>query len=96
MKNFNRCDQKADCEDQSDEASCQIVHLNPEQYLKVSVSLKNSFAGTYLHMTIRRIIQDKAPPPLEIGSNVKIFVNVDIKRVLSISEVTQHAMSRPG
>ena len=29
-----RCDQKADCDDQSDEASCQIVHLNPEQYLK--------------------------------------------------------------
>ena len=30
-----RCDQKADCDDESDEASCQIVHINPDQYLKV-------------------------------------------------------------
>ena len=59
-----RCDQKADCDDQSDEASCQIVHLNPEQYLK-----------------------DKPPPPLEVGSLVKILVNVDIERILTISEV---------
>ena len=63
MKNL-RCDQKADCDDQSDEASCQIVHLNPEQYLK-----------------------DKPPPPLEVGSLVKILVNVDIERILTISEV---------
>ena len=60
-----RCDQKADCDDQSDEASCQIVHLNPEQYLK-----------------------DKPPPPLEVGSLVKILVNVDIERILTISEVS--------
>ena len=64
MKNL-RCDQKADCDDQSDEASCQIVHLNPEQYLK-----------------------DKPPPPLEVGSLVKILVNVDIERILTISEVS--------
>ena len=61
----SRCDQKADCDDQSDEASCQIVHLNPEQYLK-----------------------DKPPPPLEVGSLVKILVNVDIERILTISEVS--------
>ena len=30
-----RCDQKADCDDESDEASCQIVHISPDQYLKV-------------------------------------------------------------
>merc|ERR1719397_2296512 len=59
-----RCDQKADCDDQTDETSCQIVHVNPVQYLK-----------------------DKPPPPLEVGDDVKIFVNVDITRVLSISEV---------
>ena len=34
-----RCDQKADCDDQSDEASCQIVYINPEQYLKESIFL---------------------------------------------------------
>ena len=62
-----RCDQKADCDDQSDEASCQIVHLNPEQYLK-----------------------DKPPPPLEVGSLVKILVNVDIERILTISEVSDN------
>ena len=39
-KEIFRCDQKADCEDQSDEASCQIVHLNPEQYLKESISFQ--------------------------------------------------------
>ena len=40
-KNF-RCDQKADCDDQTDEASCQIVHLNPEQYLKESILRKST------------------------------------------------------
>ena len=37
LKLLLRCDQKADCDDQSDEASCQIVYVNPEQYLKVSI-----------------------------------------------------------
>ena len=39
------------------------------------------------------ILQDKAPPPLEVGSLVKILVNVDIKRILTISEVGQWSMN---
>ena len=31
-----RCDQSSDCGDQSDEAGCMLVHLNPQQYLKVA------------------------------------------------------------
>ena len=33
------------------------------------------------------ILQDKPPPPLEAGSLVKILVNVDIERILTINEV---------
>ena len=33
------------------------------------------------------ILQDKPPPPLEAGSLVKILVNVDIQRILTINEV---------
>ena len=32
-----RCDQSSDCSDQSDEAGCMLVHVNPKQYLKVAI-----------------------------------------------------------
>jgi hypothetical protein len=34
----HRCDQAADCQDQSDEVDCHIVHVNPERYLKGSAA----------------------------------------------------------
>ena len=37
-KNLFRCDVKADCDDESDEVSCQIVHLKAG-YLKESTFL---------------------------------------------------------
>ena len=38
-------------------------------------------------MPLFMILQDKPPPPLEAGSLVKILVNVDIERILTINEV---------
>ena len=73
---------KADCDDESDEVDCQIVHLQ-RGYLKESVfSALHSF-----QMPLFMILQDKPPPPLEAGSLVKILVNVDIERILTINEV---------
>ena len=79
---------KADCDDKSDEVSCQIVHLEPGYFkesavftiLVIKIIKKTSKADTIT-------LQDTPPPPLEVGSLVKIFVNVDIKRILTISEV---------
>ena len=34
-----RCDVKADCDDKSDEVSCQIVHLEPGYFKESAVSL---------------------------------------------------------
>ena len=80
--NQHRCDVKADCDDESDEVDCQIVHLQ-RGYLKESVisALHSS------QMPVFMILQDKPPPPLEAGSLVKILVNVDIQRILTLNEV---------
>ena len=85
-----RCDQKADCDDQSDEASCQIVYFNPDQYLKVSVFVISQISWSWNIL----MHQDKPPPPLEIGAKVQILVNVDIKRVLTISEVMRNVICK--
>ena len=49
-------------------------------FLVIKIIKKTSKADTIT-------LQDTPPPPLEVGSLVKILVNVDIKRILAISEV---------
>ena len=51
IEDLIRCDQKADCDDQSDETSCQIVYVNPKQYLKVSYDMWKLNIKQYLKVS---------------------------------------------
>ena len=66
--------------------ACKLDEVNPPRNGRL-VSSKNMW-----NLNLGIILQDKPPPPLEVGSLVKILVNVDIKRILTISEVGQWSM----
>ena len=56
----NRCDQHADCEDESDEKDCGIVHVNPVKYLKDKPPPSingNAFVSVEVDVDITRILR---------------------------------------
>ena len=42
-----RCDQNTNCDDQTDERNCKIVHVNPDQYQKVTCFIVVSIIVTF-------------------------------------------------